>query len=505
MSHEISRRSVALGLGASALLPATALAQAEQTYSQDEILAAEEWFNDRWRDLVGFDYDYPNNPANNGRFEELPAGGKSMPLPNNPQFIAAMNAFVDGHNAAFESSVPHLANISSLHQIVIPSSADNPELQVKDFVRETIQNCFLPLTEIPIIYQFIHGPSYQPRPGKQVVRDRNGVLLRPGHPDFDIAPMAKRVGPNPSAVPPKLLNETQFTDFKLDGASNAHCFYAVREFNFKMKTGPFSPILGPVHMVHTAPPRPPEVVKITPILEQRELGISPAVELRINSYPTFQQIKTAQAYRAMKGVDARSVRTMVKIADVDLVQAGMEADTQWIIRDDFSDLGFVPYGDPLFYVVTVSRKVEYLDRDGGLISSLVPSDPSKMVLTNIVESYNPESPRLEYYSTVLNATGELQQVTLVWEKTVHNGKYHLYNRNAQGNWIKMSSVQNNANRVVVDLASLGSDTLQVQDASGNPIYHHFKVVSENFAGMLSRTDKILTIHQPELWHDISTL
>lgn len=44
MSDEISRRSVALALGASALLPATALAQAEQTYSEDEILAAAQRF-----------------------------------------------------------------------------------------------------------------------------------------------------------------------------------------------------------------------------------------------------------------------------------------------------------------------------------------------------------------------------------------------------------------------------------------------------------------------------
>lgn len=44
MSDKISRRSVALGLGASALLPAGAFAQAEQTYSEDEILAAAQRF-----------------------------------------------------------------------------------------------------------------------------------------------------------------------------------------------------------------------------------------------------------------------------------------------------------------------------------------------------------------------------------------------------------------------------------------------------------------------------
>ena len=40
MTDDLTRRRVALGLAAGALLPAAALAQQEQTYSQDEILAA---------------------------------------------------------------------------------------------------------------------------------------------------------------------------------------------------------------------------------------------------------------------------------------------------------------------------------------------------------------------------------------------------------------------------------------------------------------------------------
>jgi len=45
MTDDLTRRRVALGLAAGALLPATAaLAQAEQTYSQDEILAAGQRF-----------------------------------------------------------------------------------------------------------------------------------------------------------------------------------------------------------------------------------------------------------------------------------------------------------------------------------------------------------------------------------------------------------------------------------------------------------------------------
>jgi hypothetical protein len=44
MSDEISRRALALGLGASALLPASALAQNSDTYTEPEIVAAAERF-----------------------------------------------------------------------------------------------------------------------------------------------------------------------------------------------------------------------------------------------------------------------------------------------------------------------------------------------------------------------------------------------------------------------------------------------------------------------------
>jgi hypothetical protein len=44
MSDEISRRAIAAGLAASTLLPGAALAQAQQTYSEDEILGAAQRF-----------------------------------------------------------------------------------------------------------------------------------------------------------------------------------------------------------------------------------------------------------------------------------------------------------------------------------------------------------------------------------------------------------------------------------------------------------------------------
>jgi hypothetical protein len=44
MSDDLSRRAVALGLGSSLLLGGEASAQAQQTYSRDEILAAAQRF-----------------------------------------------------------------------------------------------------------------------------------------------------------------------------------------------------------------------------------------------------------------------------------------------------------------------------------------------------------------------------------------------------------------------------------------------------------------------------
>jgi len=44
MTDELTRRRVALGLAAGGILPATALAQSEQTYSQDEVVSAAQHF-----------------------------------------------------------------------------------------------------------------------------------------------------------------------------------------------------------------------------------------------------------------------------------------------------------------------------------------------------------------------------------------------------------------------------------------------------------------------------
>jgi hypothetical protein len=95
----------------------------------------------------------------------------------------------------------------------------------------------------------------------------------------------------------------------------------------------------------------------------------------------------------------------------------------------------------------------------------------------------------------LNVQNELENVILSWNKTAYNGKYHLYKRNEQGNWNKIGEVISNATTLSLALTdtTLASGTLAKTNADGNTIYHAFKVVAENFVGMLSREEKILSI------------
>lgn len=453
---------------------------------QDELFerGEAEWYAERWQNLLGFNYTYASAHSTNGHFERLPdaADGKVLPLPNNPAFITAINAFIAAHNAEYSTSVPTITTIDSLHRQIIPPGPFNGELRVVDFVRDVVHNCFVPMTEIPVIYQHIHTQAaYEPQPKKQVIRDERGELLKPEDPRFDMAPMMKVIA----------TNQTQFTDFNIDGASNAKYFYISREFNLQMQAGPYSSVLGPVNLVNTVPPRAPEIVKIVPILENRLAGTGAAVELQLNAYAAHQKIRRITIYRATSLQDALSIRTMkaVKVVDLTTPTSG----EIWSVRDDFSDLGYVPYGDPLFYVLTVSRELKYNDRNGDPVTEYQPSEPSKTTVTNIVEVYNPEAPTLSSDFTVV--AGDLQSVELSWDKTVYNGKYHLYKRNEKGSWIKIGQVQSNADLLTLPLADtdLGSGTLAKTNAEGKTIYHVFKVVAENFAGMMSREEKILSI------------
>ncbi|MFT6921929.1 MAG: hypothetical protein ACJA1C_000927 [Crocinitomicaceae bacterium] len=461
-----------------------------------------DFYQERWTNLLGFDYVYPSDAANDGNFERFPdPAGTSLPLPNSITLIDSINVFIVNHNDYFTATVPTITAITDLYQVIIPVGPNNVELLAVDFIKDVIHNCFVPLTEIPVLYEHIKDVNYKPIPKKQKTRDANGNLLSPSDPEFDMAPMMKVIGPNG----PITDDITQFTDFGIDGASNAKYFYVAREMSLQMKTGPFSPILGPVNLVNTAPPKAPEIVKITAVLENRELLIDPSIKIQFNGYASHQNITEINIYRTSNPQEALSIRTMTKLPSVDATT--MQGDAVWTISDDFSDLGYVPYGDPLFYLITVSREIKYNDKNGVLVEEVQPSEASKMTITNIVEKYNPEAPALEYYSDPLSVANELDTVTFKWPKTVHNGSYSLHKKNDKGNWVKLHDIQSNDDEIVLQLldTDYADDTLLVEDADGNPIYHIFKIVATNFAGMVSRKEKLLSIYDVSTWNDIANI
>jgi hypothetical protein len=126
------------------------------------------------------------------------------------------------------------------------------------------------------------------------------------------------------------------------------------------------------------------------------------------------------------------------------------------------------------------------------------------VATLIVESASPTSPVVKYVSEPINPQGVLNEVTLYWEKTVHNGKYHIYKMNSQGNWVKIKELSSNAQTVYLPLSQtdLASGSLNTLNSDGVALYHHFKVIAENSAGMVSTEETVLTVYTAGNWEDI---
>jgi hypothetical protein len=432
----------------------------------------EAFLTNRWRNFFDFgalitNGDYLAFPPND------PQNGYKFPHPDKKALFDWAN------NILGRLGQPLIAEAPG----VLPAG----DVKIREFVKGAVFNAFVPLTEVPVIYQHINGTAYQPVGKKQMIRDRNGNVLKPSDPGFDMAPMMKVTG--------GAGNETSFTDFTLDGTSDNLYFYGVRELDTQMKMSDFSPFLGPVKLVNTNPPEAPEVKRIMPVLENTVLGISPHIQLEINAYPGIQHVKKINVYRALTQLDAQSVRTMKLVKVIDLETAGILAESVWQVEDGFEDLVEVPYGEGLFYRLTVSRRIEYADKDGNIFIEYAPSQPSKLAASMMVESSSPPTPVLTYVAAPVGLDGLLHSVMLNWSKTGYKCRYHIYKMNSAGNWVKIHELTSNNPTISVPLSAtdLQSDTLTIFNADGNVIYHHFKVVAENTAGMLSIEENILTV------------
>ncbi|MCD0470489.1 hypothetical protein [Flavobacterium sp. JAS] len=442
----------------------------------------------------------PRVPLNYTEYpvEDAAAFKYRFPAPDSVLLIASINEFINWHNLSNPTAiqVPKLLKLNSLNDVIISTKHGiERNLLAIHFIEQAIQAVFVPLTEVPVVYDYIKDNDYVPVNKKQTIKDKNGNILKYPNPDLDIAPMMK--------ITNATEFRTQFTDFNLDGNSQNIYFYGVREMDIKMNFSEFSTFLGPVKLVPSNPPQTPEIKRIMPILENKVLGIKPSIQIELNAYKPEYNIRKINIYRAKNVLDAQSIRTMTPVKEILIDQNTLSSDFEsvWTIYDEFEDLEQVPFGDGLFYRITVSREIEYADPSSTELNPIVnidytPSQPSKITATVIADNVSPESPVLQATGVPTGTNGSvLKPVVFNWEKTVYNGKYLLYKMNNQGNWEKIHEIVSNESIVILPLANVPSytDELVIKTVDDKRIYHHFKVLSVNSSGMFSSEEKILTL------------
>ena len=467
---------------------------------QDKFGENDVFFANRWKNFINF-----SELKDLGDFKLLPEEegvGYKFPNPDKKVLFERANEMIKkiNNDPITPPDTPFaLFNTDEADQDYEVGKLPVGDPRLIGFARDAILSSFVPLTEVPIVYNYIKRDAYIPVNKKQVIRDKDGMVLKPNSPEFDMAPMMRRTA-NPNY-------ETEFIDFHLDGTSKNIYFYGVRELSSRMKLGEFSPFLGPVKLVNTNPPEAPEIKRIIPVLENSVLGISPKIQLEINAYPSIQNIKKVTIYRAFNKADALSVRTMTKVKEVDLESEGIINDAIWKVSDEFIDLKEAPFGDGIFYRATVSREVEYENKNNEVVLEYQPSQPSKIIASLIVDVVEPLAPTPSFSSDPIQEFDtELTNVTLLWDKTCYNGKYHVYKMNQQGNWVKISMISGKNESFELELSDITLDTntlnslnlsesgsVKLLNDSEEVIYHHFKIIAENTSGMFSKKEKILTI------------
>lgn len=423
----------------------TILSDLEQLESSDK-----DFFTDRWNDLVNVNLD------GGGLFKEYVLGGYRFPIPDNDAY-----------------SIPRMDVTTPA---IYPFDGTTTPGAQLSLVKDAIDGAFFPLTEQPVLYnQIDEGKQTSDRAPR--LRDNNGQILLPSDPEFD---------PNPMVVKYIDNGETylRFTDYGLDGASKNFYFYFGVEMSNQLKVSDRSPVAGPILLVNAFPAEEPTIKKTVTRLSNELLEISTAVEFEINDYITSEGIKQIDIYRTSNPSDSLSIRTMKLVKSV---AVGNE------VTDDFSDVSFPLYGDPLFYRIVALREIVNENDQ----TEYIPSKPSNVVLTNVVDNVNPEPPHLSYTSDPPTTTTPitLNNVVLSWQPTCYNGTYYLYVMTSSGNWQKIYEVKSNDSVISVDLADtdLQDGSIVKQDEDENTIYKRFRVQVENSSGLLNLVNDELTI------------
>jgi hypothetical protein len=413
---------------------------------------------DLWRGLINVKFD------ETGEFFTDIAGETPIvfkfPVPNNTEYYIPVQNLKATKIKPFDG-------IKKLTDTIL---IDGEEVPMEKIVREAILSAFTPITKQPILYRDIKEGTQTSGKAPKIYDENGNSLFGTRHYD-----------PYPMAVYKPIDSKTatiRITDYSLDGTSiNIYFYYAV-ELTPDFKFGEPNEIHGPVRLVNSFPPEAPGVKKITSQVANPINGEATAVKIEVNSYIESENISHFRIYRATSFDDSKNIRTMtrLKLIKVDSI-------IPIVLLDDFSDLDFPPYGDPIFYRVVAIRTIkneQNLDEE-------IPSKPSEPLLASVVDVVNPEAPEITYISDDISGN-YLQNVRLNWKKTAHNATYYLYKMTSSGNWQLLNTIKTNDINIFYQAGNL----LKIDD-DGNTIYHRYKVNVENASGLLNLEEKTLTI------------
>lgn len=445
-----------------------------------------DFFQDRWSDLVNTVIDSGTNT-----FPEYTTGGYRFPMPDNDKYLLP-----HGDPNVLEYPFASSFNFSQSFTYTDPllGSVTVPYLEV---VKDAIDGSFLPLTESPALYKALQDTDFQTSGKKPVVRDpQTGERYTTADSEYDEWPMAFRYEKNGSTIlqyPNTGYGNAgntrfvRFTDYTLDGSARNFYFYFGVELASNLAVSDRSPIKGPIQLIDSAPAKAPAVKKVVSINESLMNGTPAMIRFEMNPYVEADNIRKFRIYRAINAQDALSVRTMSLSKTVNVGED---------VVDDFEDQLFPLFGETLFYRIVAMREIE--NEQGQM--ELIPSEPSNLGMTNLIDVVHPDAPTLTYTSDAPSGSPlQLTNVNITFNATAYNATYFVYKQNSGGNWVMIReidpSMHNNVNVIPVELnlSSLASTTLVKQDADLKPIYHRFRVDVENSSGMPNVNRRELTI------------
>lgn len=451
----------------------------EQIISDLNMIQPDPFFSLRWSDLVNANtVDNPGFP-DDLLFKLHGESNYRFPIPNNTNYIIPKSTL---------SGVPiHPFNGidkpgSDLVTFSIPG---NPTLTMREVVKEAITGAFVSQTKTPMLFDHLKiGKQTSNLPPR--LRDENDILIAPssGNPLYNPSPFAVKL---PSG-------NMRFTDYNIDGGSDGFYFYYAMELSAKQKKSEPSGVIGPIQLINTRPAKEPKIKQFTTQIKNPSLELDTAVCFKLEEYVASERINRIDIYRAIDFTDAISVRTMDLAAQINITDSIAETN----LCDVFEGLDFPLYGEDLYYRLIAMREVVLED---GVTHEFIPSEPSKLIKTSIVDPDNPPAPCL-ISENGLTTTTKLEEVVLKWNSVAYNATYSLQKMNSAGNWNTIYTIKTNDSEIqyppldggVPDFINF-TETKELlrHDDNNDAIYYRFRVQVENSSGLFNLNDCPLTL------------